>query len=178
LRDGDLCVKRPSVGETAAERLKIYWKEQTKEFCMKIIVLTGQEKVGKTTVLNLVYDDLIDSTKPNPWNIIHRKSTKGNPNQRDFSCVLEKNGKKIAFYTMGDYATHVIGAIDIFIGLDIEILLLACNNNCRYKKCESDIGTPNEWIEKFENVPIEKCLKSSDEDCKDKLLETIDRLLD
>jgi GTPase SAR1 family protein len=51
------------VDEIAAGPLKNYWKEQAKEFCMKIIVLTGQENVGKTTVLNLVYDDLTDSTK-------------------------------------------------------------------------------------------------------------------
>jgi ABC-type dipeptide/oligopeptide/nickel transport system ATPase component len=63
------------------------------------IALVGRSSCGKSTTLNLVYDLLVERGAT----VEKEKIVLGNPIQKDFECVLNYKGKKIAFYTMGDY---------------------------------------------------------------------------
>ena len=124
-----------------------------KEFCMYVIMLTGESNVGKTTILNKVYDELLLQE----WKIVHEKKLLEAPEEKDFSSVLSKEGKRIAFYTRGDYATFVIGAMDIYACVDIDILIIACNNDRIDKHCESVcVGNPRKRLQ--EDFPNAYCL--------------------
>lgn len=91
---------------------------------MKIILLSGKPHTGKTTTLNLVYDQLNPNTTKIPlgW--------------KDFKCVFQyknKNGieQKIAIYSLGDYTSNCIEAIIEYSGLDVDILILAYSERKR-----------------------------------------------
>jgi ABC-type branched-subunit amino acid transport system ATPase component len=86
-------------------------------------MLSGDSGCGKTTTLNLVYDAI----NPQPANIIAQKKVLGNPVQKDFECIIRHNGKKVAFFTMGDYSTSLIAAFKEYAGLHCDVLVCACN---------------------------------------------------
>lgn len=91
---------------------------------MKIIALKGPGSSGKSTTLNLVYDKLIHLGAK----VLVPKTFLLNPKQIDFECILEYTGKKIAFYTMGDYSGKTIGAIDKYNKGLCDVLILATND--------------------------------------------------
>ena len=91
---------------------------------MKIIALKGPGTTGKSTTLNLVYDDLIKLGAK----ILVSKTVLGNPKHRDFECVLEYLSKKVAFYTMGDYSGYTIEAIDKYNKGLCDVLIIATND--------------------------------------------------
>jgi len=91
---------------------------------MKIIALKGPGSSGKSTTLNLVYDELISLGAK----VLIPKSALGNPKQRDFECILEYASKKIAFYTMGDFSSKTIEAIDKYSNSLCDVLILATND--------------------------------------------------
>lgn len=93
---------------------------------MKVIVLTGDSSSGKTTTLNIVYNEVISlgGTSTN------KQTLGGNP--KDFSDIVNWMGKKIAFYTMGDYSKYLIDASKKYDASGIDILV--CASNKRFVK--------------------------------------------
>ena len=89
---------------------------------MKVIMIEGESRVGKTTALNAIYDKLLS----NGGIAVMPKKQEGS-NEMDFSSIIDYNGKKIAFFTMGDYARQVKGAIMNFNSCDY--VVCACNSN-------------------------------------------------
>lgn len=89
---------------------------------MRIIAVTGNSSIGKTTTLNLVYDMLISR-----GGISTHKMVIGNPSQNDFSDIVIWKGKKIAFFTMGDYSKEIIIAIRHNASILSDELICACN---------------------------------------------------
>ena len=87
---------------------------------MKIIALTGPHNCGKSTTLNIVFDQL-----KNDGGKYGNKITLGNPEQRDFSVKIEWKGLKIGFFTMGDYSTYLADGINDWATKNIDILICA-----------------------------------------------------
>lgn len=87
----------------------------------KIIALVGDSNQGKSTALNIVYDYLTDGGA----RVIVPKSSLGNVKQNDFSSVIEWNNKTVAFYTMGDYKSNLVDAINNYNSQNVDVLVLA-----------------------------------------------------
>jgi ABC-type dipeptide/oligopeptide/nickel transport system ATPase component len=85
------------------------------------IALVGRSSCGKSTTLNLVYDSLVERGAT----VEKEKIVLGNPIQKDFECVLNYKGKKIAFYTMGDFPDKIGGEIKPYEECDVLILAIA-----------------------------------------------------
>ena len=114
---------------------------------MKIIMLSGKSGCGKTTTLNKVYDFI----NPTEENIISAKRKLGG-DIKDFECVIEYNGKTVAFFTMGDYSIFLLKAFEKYEKKQYDFLICACNN--RFKK-------PYQQIKKFTHLTIDKKLSAS-----------------
>ena len=89
---------------------------------MKIIALVGPSCCGKTTTLNIVYQILLAQGAIST----NRQQEGGNP--KDFSDLLQWQGKKIAIYTMGDYSGALVTAIRYYFAQNCDTLICACNN--------------------------------------------------
>src|SRR3954466_6732641 len=89
---------------------------------MRILALIGPSNCGKTATLNIVYNIVVQqggvSTMFQPQG--------GNP--KDFSDVVNWNGRSIAFFTMGDFSGRLIEAIQEFGDQNCEVLVCACND--------------------------------------------------
>lgn len=92
---------------------------------MRIITLTGKKNCGKSTTLNFVYNLLLSS-----GGVSTAKKVEGNQNFNDFSDIVNYNGLKIAFFTMGDYDKNLIEAIDYYDAFPVDVLVCACNLDC------------------------------------------------
>lgn len=108
-------------------------------------MIEGKNDVGKTTILNYVFDVLCS----NGAAYIEDKKPLGSEPQ-DFSCVIDYNGKKVAFFTMGDYSRKVSEAIDKY-------------NDCDYLICALNTDFASSTIERIKNkcsdltvIPMEK----------------------
>lgn len=84
---------------------------------MKIILLAGKSNTGKTTTINLTYDNLIRHGA----SIIKEKIPLGK-NSMDFESVLSYRGKSVAFYSMGDFYWKCRGAINKYVKCDYLVL--------------------------------------------------------
>lgn len=92
---------------------------------MRVIILRGKSDCGKSTTLNLVYDELVSY----PGVIATPKVTLGHHSQRDFECVITlKDSRRIAFFTLGDYKNDTIKAVKKYFKLNVEILIIASND--------------------------------------------------
>lgn len=91
---------------------------------MEVIMLKGPKNCGKTTTLNLVYDDLVNNHHAK----IHTAKKQLGEDPNDFEAVLIYQKKKIAIFTMGDLAYEVIGAMGKYDYLAVDILVIACND--------------------------------------------------
>lgn len=89
---------------------------------MDIIALKGGTSCGKTTTLNMAHDKLISAGGTSTA----KKPEGGDP--KDFSDIVEWGGKKIAFFTMGDYAYAVIDAVRKYDAIPCDVLVCACND--------------------------------------------------
>lgn len=89
---------------------------------MNIIVLLGPSSCGKTTILNLVYNLLLLQGGVST----NKQQLGANPN--DFSDIVLWKGKKIAFYTMGDFPNPLVMAIRDYFSQNCNTLICACNN--------------------------------------------------
>lgn len=92
---------------------------------MKIIALNGADSCGKSTTLNLVYDELVNNLGAT---VITSKVVLGNPIHKDFECTIIYKSMKIAFFTMGDLSRESTEAIKKYQSLSIDILIIAINN--------------------------------------------------
>ena len=114
---------------------------------MKIIALKGGDSTGKSSTLNLVYDDLLFSGAT----IINLKKGLGNAAQKDFECILIHSSNQLAFYTMGDYAKKTVEAIKKYHLLGVDILIVATNDK---------FVIPTVEILKYPNVILTKTVAS------------------
>lgn len=101
---------------------------------MRIIALRGGSSCGKTTTLNLVYDDL----RLKGAGVSVTKIQVGG-DKKDFETILDYKTMKVAFYTMGDYSNMTIKAIDKYDSLGVDILI--CASNTRFKRPIKKIRT-------------------------------------
>jgi tRNA uridine 5-carbamoylmethylation protein Kti12 len=84
---------------------------------MKIILLTGPPRSGKTTTLNMLYDTVTDNGKKNievPRCDIGAAS--------DFECVLNYKNKKVEIFSAGDSYHECIKAIIAYANRDVLVL--------------------------------------------------------
>lgn len=88
---------------------------------MRVFMLIGKNSCGKTTTLNEVFTVL----KQEGAQIIEEIQL---PNGKDFSCIIDCHGMKIAFYTMGDYAHLIIDAMTKYNAKGCDMLICACND--------------------------------------------------
>ena len=118
---------------------------------MHITMLKGDKDTGKTTVLNLVYDELLKQG----WKVELPKKLIGPAEGKDFVATLTKDKKRIAFFTSGDYTIFVFVAIEIIARLDVDILLIACRTD-RFDKCfeSKELGTPKTILENYSHEII------------------------
>lgn len=96
---------------------------------MKIIMLSGCPKSGKTTTLGKVYDFL---EKVTGTQIIRPKTPLGG-NPKDFECVLCCQGKRVAMFTMGDYVYEIVHAMSYYDGFGADVLIVANSNKVHPK---------------------------------------------
>jgi hypothetical protein len=135
---------------------------------MKIIMLSGESRCGKTTTLNKVYDFI----SPTDENIIRAKKQLGGKAE-DFECIIRYIGKTVAFFTMGDYSLYLVEAFEKYNKLSCDFLICACNN--RFKK-------PYQKVTRFSNLIINKKKSISQRDTdtannfdKDCIINELDR---
>lgn len=114
---------------------------------MRIIALRGGNSTGKTTTLNIVYNDLINKGAQ----IITPKSQLGG-NKKDFESTISYNGLIISFYTMGDFAKKLKEAITKYDNNKIDIFICASNTK---------FVTPIKLILKHKNNLVTKSLSTS-----------------
>lgn len=95
---------------------------------MRVIILRGSGNSGKSTTLNLVFDELTSSRYIRE--ISYQRSI-GNHINRDFEAeVILTDHRIIAFYTMGDYdKKYIVKAIEGFRDKKIDVLIMASNHN-------------------------------------------------
>ncbi|MES2671683.1 MAG: hypothetical protein V4673_14865 [Pseudomonadota bacterium] len=92
---------------------------------MDIILLSGNSNSGKTTTMNVVYEELISKGAT-----VVRSKVQVGGNIKDFECVLKYKGKLVAMCSMGDYLMHCCFAAVRYASCDK--LVLAYNN--RFKQ--------------------------------------------
>jgi energy-coupling factor transporter ATP-binding protein EcfA2 len=114
-----------------------------KEREMKVIMLRGPSSCGKTTILNLVYDTLMNTHNAT----IHTAKMPLGGNSKDFEAILNYNGKTVSIFTMGDYSIGVTNTMKKYAGFPADVLVIACND--RFKRPMTAINNyPNSIIAK------------------------------
>jgi hypothetical protein len=110
---------------------------------MTVIMLKGPGSCGKTTTLNLVYEELIRAGAA-----ITKDRAQLGANPKDFAVELsyaqKGAAKKVAIFSMGDYAKEVIKAMKKFAGIGFDVLIIACNE---------DFVTPFYELNKYPGSP-------------------------
>lgn len=86
---------------------------------MKVLMLIVKRSCGKTTTINKVFRALEKEAR------IVEEVNRLSP--FDFSCIVEYKGKKIAFYSMGDYARALVDAMKEYAAKGCDLLVCACN---------------------------------------------------
>ena len=105
----------------------------------KIIAIYGDSAAGKTTVCNMIYDELV---KQGARVSIPKKQA--GTGKRDFTSVLLYKNKKVAINSMGDIKKHVDDCVQAFSNCDI--LITAYNNSF------SNIGST--WLDNADEILI------------------------
>lgn len=88
---------------------------------MKIIMLYGPSSSGKTTTINMVYDQL----KKNKSTI--DISPKEIVENNDFKAIIRYKSKTIAFFSRGDYSREVNRIMTDYDKQNCDVLICACN---------------------------------------------------
>ncbi len=89
----------------------------SKEGFMRIILLSGKPNTGKTTTLNIVYNDLV-----NQGGITIKNKLQLGKNPMDFKTILKYHGKTVAIFSMGDYYWQCRRAINDYAKCNYLIL--------------------------------------------------------
>jgi len=126
---------------------------------MKIILLSGKPETGKSTTFNLLYDKLTQNGKRN---IVSEKKELGDPEDKDFECVVKYRGKTVALYSMGDFDLKCVEAIVKYAHCDILILAYSEERHCIIKK--SEVNSKSKAVQ----------LKANEGDCE-KIIEELNR---
>ena len=87
---------------------------------MKIIVLQGRPKVGKTSTLTLMYEKLLKDGYSELNKVIATSSD-------DFHAILEKDGHKVGLNTAGDTVECVKTPFEAFEKAGCDIYITACH---------------------------------------------------
>lgn len=114
---------------------------------MRIILLKGADNVGKSTVLNAVFNELTSFT-----GVTHTpKRELGDPVNKDFESIITlKDKRKVAFFTMGDLEKELEEGIERYKYLDCEILIIALNDQFTSLLKKIVISYPHNIIDKSE----------------------------
>lgn len=91
---------------------------------MRIITLRGDSNRGKTTTINIVYNDVLDIKN---GGISTNKQQEGNEKD-DFSDIVLFKGQRIAFFSTGDSYGITKTAVEKFNSLKVDILVIVINN--------------------------------------------------
>jgi predicted peroxiredoxin len=121
---------------------------------MEIIVLTGESNNGKTSSLVLAYEKFITISGGTGTEFKHI----GAVNQRDFTDIVPYQGKKIAFFTMGDVGEDgeeegAIAAINDCNKMGVNIYVCACNTEAKQIK--------NHITKHYKPIEIQKTIFSN-----------------
>lgn len=92
---------------------------------MKLILLSGPSRCGKTTTINVVFHKLCGGDK-HSRNVLFYKPI-NDYIYKDFEAIIKYNNRKVAFFSMGDCKGECINAIIKFAGADV--LIMALNNH-------------------------------------------------
>jgi hypothetical protein len=109
-----------------------------------------------------------DSVNPKAGDIIAPKTVLGDPVHKDFECIINCKGRKIAFFTMGDYSGLLIEAFEKYDGLNCDILVCACNKK---------FSRPYREIQNYQPAIVEKTMplcNESNETDKNKILKLLE----
>lgn len=96
---------------------------------MRVIVLQGMPNTGKTKTLWLVRDLILSNgvqSEPNAFFIFGQYKI---PHKDDFKDIIQYKGKRIAFYSTGDYSTYLADAIYDYDRLGCDVLVCALSIN-------------------------------------------------
>ena len=140
---------------------------------MRIIMLSGPQKSGKTTTINMVYDGLIESyattKEPRPF-----PKPEDIRDYKDFEAILvytNKTGEKlkVALASMGDYSLEIIHYMSYYEGKGCDVLICACRNYFSYpfRRLDSRYKDNHHIITK--NAPT----NDDDESARDKIIDLI-----
>jgi DNA-binding LacI/PurR family transcriptional regulator len=128
---------------------------------MKIIVLEGESDVGKTNILNLVYDTLTNTGKATV-RVVKERVLEG---ERDFETVLKMKGKTVAIYTMGDLDKELIEAVKKYDSQKVDFLIIACSANMAKAK---------RFIKKYDpDVIVKEKYPNDDQKAIDKIIKLL-----
>ena len=120
---------------------------------MKTIILYGNSKSGKSTVVRLLYYVLLYLGAE----ILRPRSNHGFLG--DFYCILFFKGKKIYLHSLGDTIVSVTNALKDADKLDCDIYISALNNGLargkQYLKCYSPV-----YIDKTGNKDDTGCIEN------------------
>ncbi|OWV19362.1 hypothetical protein B7982_14120 [Fibrobacter sp. UWB2] len=105
----------------------------------EIIVIYGDNNVGKTTVINEIYDDLVKKGAS-----IKNAKTQQGGSRMDFDAELNYNGKNIALMSMGDSVGSVTTVIRKYKQSDI--LITAYNTK--------HATLSREWLKNAQKITI------------------------
>jgi len=86
----------------------------------RIIALQGDKDTGKSLTIGILFDNM----RNNGYVVVQDKKRKSS---HDFFVILKKHGKKIGLSTYGDFKRMIIVKVELFIGLDCEIIVCACH---------------------------------------------------
>ena len=115
-----------------------------KEKKMKLILLVGKPQTGKTTTLNLLYDELY----PKFASIVVGKTQVGGCKD-DFECILKWNGPersfKIGIFTMGDYYRECMRAAQRY-SQKVDVLVLAYSDHFKSGHQKIVAPYPNHFV--------------------------------
>lgn len=96
---------------------------------MKIITLTGDHNVGKTTTLKIFYETLKGQGAKD---ILAPRQCAMSSN--DYEYFVQYNDRKVAIVTMGDFAAEINWHIGYFDAKGADILVIADSWKSGYKK--------------------------------------------
>lgn len=104
---------------------------------MKIIMLSGPQSSGKTTTINMIYDELIDMYGAQPKEPRPFPKPENIRDYKDFEAILsytKETGEKlkIAFASMGDSSLEVLHYMSFYEGKECDVLICACRNYFRH----------------------------------------------
>lgn len=114
---------------------------------MKIIMLKGPDNSGKTTTLNLVYNELVNNRKAKVCSYV-KVGWKGD----DFACTLDYKNSKVAIYSMGDYSIDIDRTIKYYTYKSADVLIIANRNKSKFDQQSNVLIVKNKVKKALQNT--------------------------